>query len=278
MNTTFVKITSLSFISCALVLGGCTSGDDSSPPAPNVPSNAVTITSSNAKSTVSLAITTSDTLLSAVGAEAAQAPTAMDIVNLVKDIAKNSQTSTTLNTPTGITESDFCPGGGTFTDTYTFTDTSESGTVSFTDCDLFGIILDGSVSYSSTWTLPSGPYTDNISSSLISANVSGFVATFTGMQINESGNDSTGDYSLNPFSYTLDFTGGGGFSVSLLAAITGNDFDDPICPMTGSILVTGASSTRAKATMDYPFVDIEHDDGSGTFVLVETAFCDDVFQ
>ena len=50
------------------------------------------------------------------------------------------------------------------------------------------------------------------------------------------------------------------------------------CPQAGIILDTGANSTRAKATMDWPYVDIAYDDGSGSFVPVEQVSCNKIFD
>ncbi len=58
-----------------MILAGCTSSDSSSSGGSTaVPANAVTITSSNSKNTVTNAVATANIALSAVGAEAVQTP------------------------------------------------------------------------------------------------------------------------------------------------------------------------------------------------------------
>ena len=53
---------------------------------------------------------------------------------------------------------------------------------------------------------------------------------------------------------------------------------DADCPQAGIILDTGANSTRTKATMDWPYVDIAYDDGSGSFVPVKQVSCNKIFD
>lgn len=279
MNTTFGTITSACLIGGALILGGCTSSDDGGGTV--VPPNAVTITSLNATPTVTAAIASADIVFTALGAEVVQAPSAMDIVNLVEELRKNRSGANVLNTPTGITESYPCSGGGTTNYNYTSTDTSESGSIAFSNCNEFGFTLNGTLSYSRTWTNPYGPYSDHVSGN-ITADTSGFVTTIsnlnftnTGVEVNDYGD---AQYTINPFNYSINFTGGGGFAVSLLAPVTGDDTIDSICPLTGTILVTGAGNTKAKGTIDYPYVDISFDNGSGAYTPVETVSCYDVFQ
>jgi hypothetical protein len=285
MNTTVVKISSLWLISGALILAGCTSSDDSAP-ASGVPAGAVTITASNAKASITTAVATANLALSALGAQVVQPPSAMDIVNLVNDLRKNSTSTSVLSTPTGIIDITPCDTGD-ITNSFTATDTSASGTFTFNSCTFVGVTLNGALSYNSTFPFPSGPgaYSDHVSGTVtatISTSSGPFVTTIGGLNFTDSGTLNASDiatsYTINPFSYSIDFTGGNGYAVSLLAPVTGDDTFDSVCPTAGTILVTGASSTKAKATIVYPNVNIELDDGSGTYVLLETAPCTDIFQ
>jgi hypothetical protein len=281
MNTTFVKISSVCLISGATILAGCSSSSSGGGGGASVPANAITITSTNAKSTVTSAVATANIALAAVGAETVQAPSARDIVNLVEDMIKNRPATSTLSTPTGITQSLPCTGGGTASVTYTSTNTTESGTITFSSCTESGFTLNGSLSYNNTWTDPYGPYSNHVSGSITATSgnyvisISSLNFTDTGVEVNAFGDTQ---YTINPFTFSIDFTGGGGFAARLLAPVTGDDTIDGVCPQAGIILVTGASNTKAKATIVYPSVIIEYDDGSGVFVPVETATCSSVFS
>jgi len=283
MNTTFVKFPSICQISGAMILAGCTSSSDSGSSAPAVPADAITITSANATSTVTSAVATANIALNAVGAEAAQAPTAMDIVNLVEDLRKNRTATSMLSTPTGATQSIGCTGGGTIDYSYSSTLTTESGSATFNSCTESGFTLNGTLSFNSSWTDPYGPYSDHVSGSITATSGSYVISinnlnfTNTGSTVNDYGD---AQYTINPFNYSINFTGGGGFAVTLLAPVTGDDTIDAVCPQAGTILVTGAGSTKAKATIVYPNVTIEYDDGSGVFVQVPESpvACGTVFQ
>jgi hypothetical protein len=94
--------------------------------------------------------------------------------------------------------------------------------------------------------------------------------TLSGLDFRETGNDGSGEFSINTYTFSVDFTGGGGFLAQLQAAIVGNERQScPTSPRSGIVLVTGANNTKSRATInDNGTVTIEFDDGSGTFTEV----------
>ncbi len=271
------KFYTASILLSALAIFGCSSSSDSGggTPTATVPAGAITITDTNATGVVSAAILTGTALLDivdiATAIEVDQALTARDIINLAVDKAKNTDSTSIVSTPTGVVVpiNETCDGGGTVTGSSDETATSSVGTVNFNACTELGITLNGTVSFNFTENISTGDYTN-----ILNGNISGSdgvdTVTLNGLSFNESGNNSSGNYSLNTYTFSADFTGGGGFLVQLLAAVVGNDFQS--CPDSGIILVTGANNTQAKGTVvaNSPVNDvkIEFNDGSGTFVEV----------
>jgi hypothetical protein len=141
--------------------------------------------------------------------------------------------------------------------------------VTLNNCNEYGVILNGTFTFSSTYNPETSDYSDSIQGN-ISGSLEGITFSLTNLVLTETGNYETGDYSIDQYTYTADSSAGGGFFVELLAAIVGNDFDYS-CPKSGIILVTGANNTQAKATInDNDTVTVEFNDGSGTFVEVTT--------
>ena len=274
MNIYPLKAATYCLVCGALIVsGGCNDNIASNP-------GELLITPANAKNTVATAVSSASVPLSEVpvGTEVAQAPSALDIVKLTEDVAMNRSGMTTLSTPAGITEDSPCDNGiGSFSNTYdTPTPTSRTGSISFTGCNLAGDNLNGELTYDLEWTDPSGPYTYHVTGN-VTANSNNNMTAIGNLDYMVTGDTDTGDYSVDPFNHSVDYSGGHGFAVSLLEPVTGNVNPDNECPLTGTVLVTGANGTQAKATIDYPNINIEVDDGSGTFTPVDTVACTDIF-
>ncbi len=158
--------------------------------------------------------------------------------------------------------SDNCGGDASFGSiTYSTTESggSESGSIIFDNCNIVGITIDGSFTFSATSDDLTGAYTATGEGSL-SFNFDTEQFTLT-MDFDISGNDFSGE-----FSETIDFslTGitGGGFTLTTTQPITGVGSDIT----GGQIVLTGANSTRIRVTVvGTNLVDIELDNGSGTF-------------
>jgi hypothetical protein len=104
----------------------------------------------------------------------------------------------------------------------------------------------------------------------LSAADSTITTTLSGLIINETGNDLTGEFSLNTYTFALDYSTGGGFLAQLLAPIVGNELQVcPVSPRSGIVLVTGADNTQGKGTINSDgTVTVEYNSGSGAFVEV----------
>ena len=265
--TSRLAITTLFMSSLATV--GCSSDDSTSAPA--VPANAITVSESNAKQTVMDAILGGNALGElplTTGGEIEQTPAAGDIIELVIDRVKNRDVTATSvsSTPSGIVVDEVCTDGGTVTGNISETETSASGTLTFTNCLELGVTINGTVSFNasidaaSNWTLT---VTGNLT-----ASDSDKTVALNGLSYNETGNDLSGAYSINTYTYTAEIPNGG-FLVQLQAPIVGNE--SATCPTSGVMLVTGADNTQAKATINLDStVAIEVNDGSGSFTEITT--------
>jgi hypothetical protein len=278
MNTTTLKAAAYYLIGGALFLSaGCSDNNASSG---SVPDNAILITSSNATTTVATAVSSSNVALSEVpaGVEVTQAPSVLNILKSVRSMVVNQPWTSMLSTSTGIMESDQCDSGnGSFSNTYNNpTSTSITGSISFTGCTRAGQTLNGQLSYSLDWTDPSGPYTTNITGN-VTAEYNNNMTAIGNLNYTVTGNNATGDFTVNPFTHTVDYSGGHGFAVSLPDPVMGNVNTDDQCPLSGTVLVTGANGTQVKAAIDYPNINIEVNDGSGTFTPVGAVPCTDIF-
>ncbi|MGD8803970.1 MAG: hypothetical protein PVG12_12370, partial [Gammaproteobacteria bacterium] len=236
------KFTLPAAVFSSLIIFGCSSDDDGGSAGGTVPTNAITITEDNAVETVSSAISIGTTLVDAVpnpyGVQITPSPSYREIIEFVTSKAKNADgsTGTSVSIPTGIEETYPCSGGGNITINSTDTETSSSGTLTINDCIESGITLSGSVTFNFTWNNETYDYSDSISGN-ISGDFGDVDFSLNGLVLEETGNELSGDYSLNTYTYAVDSSAGGGFLVELLAAIVGNDYDGQ-CPVSGIILVT----------------------------------------
>ncbi|NNJ97917.1 MAG: hypothetical protein HKP12_12245 [Gammaproteobacteria bacterium] len=199
-------------------------------------------------------------------AQIEQTLAAGDIIELVVEKAKKRDGDSVVARPFGIVVDEVCTDGGTVTGNINETETSASGTFTFTDCIELGVTINGTVSFSasidaaSNWSLTlNGNLTASDSDKTVSLN---------GLSYNETGNDQSGAYSINTYTYTAEIPNGG-FLVQLQAPIAGNE--SATCPSSGAMLVTGADNTQAKATINLDStVAIEVNDGSGSFTAITT--------
>lgn len=153
---------------------------------------------------------------------------------------------------------------GSITYDTTETSNSASGSVVFDNCKPGdGIIIDGSLSFSSSFD-DAGNY-----AATGEANVTFNIDTeqFTiAMDFDISGNDFSGEFT-ETFNFSLTGITDGGFLLNTTVPITGNELDLTVTG--GQIVLSGANATRIRVTVvNTNLVDIELDDGSGTFVLL----------
>jgi hypothetical protein len=249
---------------------GCSSSDDGGGTATTVPPNAVTISEANAKDVVAQATISGSALIDLVpiGGDVAQAPSANDIIILAVDKVKDISNVTIANLPVAEEINIPCD-FGSITGTGTETETSASGTITFNECVLGSVTINGTITFSASINLTTEDWIINMAGNL-SGTTSTVTTTLSGLVLNETGNDLTGEFSINTYTFALDISTGGGFLVQLLAPIVGNETQAcPVSPRSGVVLVTGADNTQAKGTINSDgTVKIEYNDGSGTFVEV----------
>lgn len=273
MSEIISRLAIASILISLLSIFGCSSSDDGGGVAlPAVPAGAVVITEANAKQVIADAIAGGSALIDIlpVAVDVDQAPSAMDIIDLVIDKTKTLQGSFLQSTPIGVLIEPpiQCSSGGTITGDITETETSISGTVTFNNCIESGITINGTITFSASVDA-AGNWTLNISGNL-SGTESGETVTLSSLLYNETGNDNTNEFSINTYQFSIDSTSGGGFAVHLEAAITGNEMQTcPTSPRSGIVVVRGADNTRARGTINSNgTVKIEYDSGSGAFIEV----------
>ena len=254
------------FSASFVLLSGCSSSGGGST-TPTLPADAVTITSTNAEAIANSAVGTLSTLGSITGADAQTLPSVADAIHTVTDMVFNRDRRS-MAVATGITETYYCT-SGSFTVSYNETDTSESGSVTFNNCQESGVTFNGSFSYSSSWSNTTYDYTDSGSGSLtISYGSDSFTLVMT---YDETGNEGSGDYSTS-LSYSVSGIPGGGFLVTTTQNVVGNFFF-PYDVTAGQLIVYGNNNTRLRITVTVPnTASVELDNGNGTFVPVATIY------
>lgn len=266
---------STAFLSGLLFIAGCSSDDNSNSGggggAATVPENAVLInTSPIAETTTTSAVTTGASLVSIFGVEATTVPTARDIINiLLEKIHNRSQNSIAIVTGVDLS-ADFCPAGGTANGDEVETLTSYVANITFDACSDGFATITGTISINSTFSDSAGPYTDNLSGTLTVVLGSSSVG-FNSFSFLQSGDDSTGAYTITAFTFAIDPSPGGGYLVQLTQPLIGNEFVS--CELTGGqVLVTGASGSQARATVNPGgSVKIEFHSGDGNFVETDNS-------
>jgi len=266
MNKFLTLSTSTAVLSSLFIITGCSSSDDG-PAAATVPANAVVINETNAEATVASSVTSFDTLDTALGAEVAPAmglKAALALVEPKIDAAKSALNNSGSDPVYGVAVSDSgnCNVSGTFSfsgdESGTFPSFSDSGTITMTNCDDgFGFILNGSLSFTSSWNVETGSYSDTGKGSMTieGTGAQTFKFSFTGLDYAETGNDlvfGSETYTITRATYAIDFTANGissgGFAVKLTAPVVESSGGYDSCPESGTILITGANGTTAEGT------------------------------
>ena len=251
--------------------GGTTTDDGGTTTTSSVPANAILIdTSLKAETTVTSAVATGETIISAFGVETSTPLTGKDILNIAIDkVRSNNLGSSSL--ATGVAFSENCAVSGTISGDLTETATSLSATITFNACNDGFITLTGTIILNATFTANlDGPYTVNASGNLTATFSSGSLG-FNGFSFAESGNDATGAFTTTTFTYTIDPSTGGGYAVQLTQPLVGNEFVS--CQLTsGQILITGASGSQARATINPDgSAKIEFHSGDGNFIETDNS-------
>lgn len=254
MNNTLKIMIATACLSGAIATTGCS--DDDAAAGPVVPANAIAIDDTNA---APLLQSTTLAVTALIGAEASASPAdAMAIVAETVADARNNRGTSGGDSVSGVAwgpEVFQCFVSGSVTEqgdetaAADFSSGSGTGSVTFDMCDEgFGVVLDGVLNFSYSWNGDTWNDNANGSLSMIFGTES---VSINNINFAENGNDATGDYTTTSFSFTFDPSAGGGFSAQVTTPITGNEFQGcPTSPDGGVILITGANSTQAQATIN----------------------------
>lgn len=267
MNKYLTISTSAALLSGLFLITGCSSsgGDGgTTTPTATVPANAVEINDTNAEATVALSISTVRSLDSInfdsiFAVETSPVIALTDALDIVKPMIKNRLNSSGIDPVTGTVFSDngTCLDGGTWSvsgdETYNPPNWSETFTATFSNCNEYDYIIDGTVSGAFTENEDTGDYTDKITGSLsviLTYDSTGKKTSFTGVDFYEAGNWKNYTYTISKSTYTVDFivdgVSSGGFLATLNADIVENSGDYDYCPESGHIFITGANNTTAE--------------------------------
>jgi len=275
MNKLLTLAASAALISGQLLITGCSSSSDGGgTPTATVPANAVLIDdSATAESTMVYAVGTGITIVSAFGVETSTPLTARDIINLVFDKVQSNKN----NAPaiaSGVDLSGQLCITGTASGDETETNTSYSASATFSSCEIApGLFFTGAITVNSTFS-ESGTYSDTASGNLTVLFTNGSNSTtlgFNGFNYAENGDNSTGGFTITTFTYAIDPSTGGGFTVQLAQPLVGNN--QLPCELTsGQVLVTGAAGSQARGTFNSDgSVKVEYHSGDGNFVETDNS-------
>lgn len=246
--------------------GGDSDSDSVSFPTPTLPAGAVTLDAGNAEEVAKTVVDIANTLSSLAQFKTVTSPTISDVLKQVTDqIIQHSRSSRSV--AVGVTDdlsSYYCPNGGKAIANYSESDNSETGTITYTDCDIGIAVINGKVSYDASWNDTTQDYDFRFGGTL-TIDVSTESASIV-FDMSESGNDGTGSFSTT-LDFSIDGIPGGGYLVNTAQAWEG----DLSGITSGRSIVYGGSNTRLQITVvPGSMADVDLDDGGGTFMYVTT--------
>ena len=288
MNKFLTILTSTTLLLGAFLITGCSSsGDDGGTTATlptTLPANATVIDATNAEAMVAAIASSLTTFNQTIAVETTPVMGLNAALDIIEPFLENHSSSSAANLATGVTESEVCPGGGTFTDTFTETtdgDTfSVSGTISFVNCiipldTLTSFTINGSLTYNESENNLTGAYTDSVTGTISIAVVSStdnISISFTGINFQETGNNQLFTYTTTQSAFALVVVVNGTTEVAILATLSAPivESDGDFCPESGHILITGGNNTTAEG--------IYNGDGTMTIkangvIVTTTAIC-----
>lgn len=258
-------ISSLALIvSCGGSSGG---GGDDGFPTPTLPNGAARFDATNANDTAVTTMAFVDTFSLVTQLKREAPPSIPQVINWVIDqFIMRDRNSPSVAARTEDISAGLCI-TGTAIAVFDETANSEAGTITFTNCDVgSGILINGSLPYDTSWNDVTLDY-----SFLFGGTLSFQIGSDTiviVMNLSESGNIGTGDFSSS-ISFSLSGIPGGGFLVTTTQPLVGNAF--ALTVDSGQLIVEGADNTRLRITVTgINAADVDLDNGSGTFVLDST--------
>ena len=262
MYKTFTLSASAALISCLFLITGCSSSDDggTTTTTSSVPANATVIDANNAEAMVEAISSSLTTFNQALAVETTPVIGLNAALDIIEPFLENHSSNSAANLATGVTESDVCPGGGTFTDTFTETTDGDtltvSGTISFVNCivpidTLTSFTINGSLTYNESENNVTSAYTDSVTGTISIAIVSStdnITISLTGINFLETGNNQLFTYTTTQSAFALVVVVNGTTEVAILATLSAPivESDGVFCPESGHILITGGNNTTAE--------------------------------
>ena len=267
----FTTVTALLFFLAGCGGGGGSGSSDSSDssdsssvefPIPTLPAGAAKIEDpGNAANTAYSALLFSN-LFSQFVLKTEGSPSSIpQVIKLVTDqvIKRNRNPESVAARETDDLSTLFCD-SGTATDTYTENTNSITGQLTFSDCVIGGgLVINGSYPYEGSFNGATLDFNIHLGGSLIFSD--GVNSITSVLNLTESGNDGTGDFSLTQ-SFSLEGIPGGGYLVTTVLPLLGNSFSVEVT--SGELSVQGADNTQLCLTVTaINLVTVEFDDGLG---------------
>lgn len=276
MDRTYILMRKLLMVSSILMLASCGggggggdgggSGDDGFP-TPKLPASAAKFDNTNANTIADAAVGFLGTLDSVAQLNTANPPSMPQVIKLVVDrIIKRSRSSGSVAARAEDIGAALCVTGSAIAD-FDEIANSESGAVSFSNCDVGGgILVNGSFIYDSSWNDTTLAYNFHIGGTISFDFGTDHVAIV--MNLSESGNDGTGAFT-STISFSLAGIPDEGFLVTTEQTWTGNAFSFQV--NSGQLIVYGSDDTRLRITVTgINTADVDLDNGSGTFMIDST--------
>ena len=256
----FVIVASMALVvSC----GGGGGGEDDRFPTPTLPADAMKFDATNANDAAQTIVGFSSTFSDLPVLKTETEPSLSQIVDsaLDKIISWNRNVSGTAARTEDISAG-LCDSGSAIAQS-SESGSSSSGDINFTNCDIGGVMqLNGNFAFDASWNDTTLDYNFHTGGTLSITFGTDTVTVM--MNLRESGNESTGDFSTD-ISFSMSGVPGAGFLVETDQRVTGNDFTMTLTA--GRLIAYGAGNTRLRITVTGPNqASVDLDDGSGIFV------------
>jgi len=260
-----VALTASVFLLAAGCGGGSGSGDgDDGFPTPRLPADAVTFDVDNADEIAEAAVDFMDTLDMLAELKTEASPSMPQVARQVTDqIMRKLRISSAVAARTENIGEDLCDPGKA-TATFDESGSNESGSVTFTECYIGSdFVINGSFAYVSNWDDTNLDYSFRVDGELTLkiSNESITESITIVMNLSESGNDDTGDFSSS-VNFSLSGIPDSAFLVTTEQPWVGNVFSGEVS--SGQLIVHGGDNTLLRITViPVNTATVELDEGSG---------------
>lgn len=240
MNPSITTLVYPMLLSAAIILSSCSDGDE------DISAILVKISADNAESLIAFAFKDVNDL--SHFNTASQSPSVREIMALMNQAKSNDGDLSPL--ATDITRTSNCS-SGSYTIVFSKNDNTKSGSLTFADCVIDDVMLNGGWTYSDTEDPTTSDYKKlSFGSVTASDSITGKAVTVSLTDFDFEENRDKGTYTTTKFTLGLDFTvigiSANAFKVELTDPIVASSRDS--CPERGSIRFSGAFGTYAELT------------------------------